>query len=517
MNYWEQRAIERTKSQHIKSEELVSRIAKDHDRAMMHIENDILYYMNRLADNLGLSYAELEKKLTKGELNHFRMSLEEYIEKGSGTLTPETIKALELAANMHEITCRQAMVIEMEKHVSTLFNKYLDSTTTFLAKSYKGEYYRAMFDAQNLLGYEYIERLDERKLDMILRRPWTEDGKTFSKRIWENQGKLMIELEKALAYTSIRGGSAEDAINALAKAMEASKYSARRLIHTENAAMASQANIDMMRSMGTAKKYQIVAVLDHKTSDICREMDGKIFKYSEYKMGETAPTFHPNCRSTIIPYFGDDIEREMDSTRMARDPITGKSVRVEGDLNYKQWHDKYVKSNPKAVAKEKAYKNRHSDRKQYERYREVLGKEAPQSFDKFQDLKYNDSKKWEGLKLTYSDESLKNAIKTKYNLKIHQGRQGKHIKGHNNYTEGRSFLSEGVDPQKFVDMYAGTGEIRRDSNGKWIRKQFFEHNKEIGYWIDAESGESHITNRFSISYSKVKGTHIVPAMPEGVD
>lgn len=42
------------------------------------------------------------------------------------------------------------------------------------------------------------------------------------------------------------------------------------------------------------------------------------------------------------------------------------------------------------------------DLKQYEKYKEVLGKEAPETFDKFRELKYNNSKEWSIKQREYS-------------------------------------------------------------------------------------------------------------------
>ncbi|OKO89746.1 minor capsid protein [Geobacillus proteiniphilus] len=51
------------------------------------------------------------------------------------------------------------------------------------------------------------------------------------------------------------------------------------------------------------EKYEILATLDMRTSDICRSMDGKVYEVKNYKPGTTAPTFHVRCRTTTIPYF----------------------------------------------------------------------------------------------------------------------------------------------------------------------------------------------------------------------
>lgn len=133
------------------------------------------------------------------------------------------------------------------------------------------------------------------------------------------------------------------------------------------------------------------------------------------------------------------------------------------------------------------------------------------TLEKYYKGKYNNSVEYKRLKVKNKDVKLLDKIKHEYNLSIHEGRQGKHIKGHNNYA-GKSYLLEDIDPQALVDQYAGTGNIVRTDSGKWIGKQFFTHNKPIGVYKDAETGMETITSYFSIEYSKEKGTHIVPRL-----
>ena len=125
------------------------------------------------------------------------------------------------------------------------------------------------------------------------------------------------------------------------------------------------------------------------------------------------------------------------------------------------------------------------------------------------------------LDIYLKDEKLRKIIRNDYNLNINKGRQDKHIKGTNNYNQElakgihKSYLLDGVNPQELVDKYAGTGDLRRVKKvGKWVNKEFIETNENIGYWVDEDTGEEYLTNRFTISYSKEKGTHIVPAMPK---
>jgi hypothetical protein len=76
----------------------------------------------------------------------------------------------------------------------------------------------------------------------------------------------------------------------------------------------------------------------------------------EYEAGVTAPPFHPRCRTTTAPYFDD----EVDATRAARDPETGKTVQVPADMKYQDWKDQYTidpetgKTNAQLKAEQKA-------------------------------------------------------------------------------------------------------------------------------------------------------------------
>lgn len=71
--------------------------------------------------------------------------------------------------------------------------------------------------------------------------------------------------------------------------------------------------------------------------------------------------------------------------------------------------ESFVKGNSKAKAQEKAVKNAASDRKQYDQYRELLGKDMPKHFADFQEMKYNEPEKWELLR-TYARSVDKGTI-----------------------------------------------------------------------------------------------------------
>lgn len=90
-------------------------------------------------------------------------------------------------------------------------------------------------------------------------------------------------------------------------------------------------------------------------------------------------------------------------------------------------------------------------------------------------------------------------------VKIHAGKQGKHIPGHNNFIPGKSELTH-PDPQGLINRHAGTG-IRHGN------KEVVDFGETIGDAL-SEGGIRTSTTRGTIHYSADGSTaHIVPAKP----
>ncbi|MEV6692564.1 polymorphic toxin type 50 domain-containing protein [Micromonospora sp. NPDC051196] len=91
--------------------------------------------------------------------------------------------------------------------------------------------------------------------------------------------------------------------------------------------------------------------------------------------------------------------------------------------------------------------------------------------------------------------------------KIHPGKQGKHVPGHNNFdpTRGRSEFTHS-DPQGLINQFAGTGA--RHGN-----KEVVDFRQHIGTWVGID-GTRLSTTRGTIHYGK-DDVHIVPAHPTG--
>lgn len=253
-------------------------------------------------------------------------------------------------------------------------------------------YYHSVFDLQQQSGVAFaFNRIDPEEIRAIQQTPWL--GANYSERIWGNTQALASELQKQLAVSLLTGRSAHETAEVIEAQFGKGSQNARRLIRTETSYFHAEMEAKAYEE-ADVEYYRFLATLDLRTSSICREHDGKIYKVSERITGKNYPPMHPWCRSDTIA--SDDSEWLAKATRSARDPVTGKTIQVPANMTYKDWYEKYVK--PKYKADNLDIWKIERANNQYEKYKSILGDKAPKSLEDYIDLKYNDKEGYERLK-----------------------------------------------------------------------------------------------------------------------
>lgn len=532
--YFERRALHKEQRQKNRGEKFLKNLEKTYKEAQKQIDKDLEKFYERYEIEAGGEEKDLKRLLTPKEVEEFYQNFDDNISMRDWT--DQELEDLQKRYLKERISRLEALKKQIELQVELISKSTDVQMFEHLKEVYEDSYYDTAHQlyhngtfVNQLVSSSVISpfnnfmtlsfaTLNAAAVELAVSRPWS--GKSFSSRIWRNNKKTIREVSQALSVGFAQGHSIDKMSRRLRDRMNVSFSNAKRLVRTESNYVMGEATFDCYQNAGL-EMYEFLATLDYRTSEICQELDGKRFLVKDRKVGVNCNPMHPNCRSTTIPYFP-EYEDEEPFYRIARDSV-GKNYFIKDNIDYKQWFDNLsVEEQTKLSVMEKLDRNKFADKNQYKRYKDIVGKkELPKTFDEFQEMKYNNPKEFEVLKTTYEDEKLKRSIKENYNLKINQGHQDKHIKTANNYRQElakgnrKSYLLEGVDPQALVDRYAGTGEIRRTPGGKWIEKQFFESENPVGYFVDKDTGEESLTNRFAIHYSKKKGTHIVPVKPLG--
>lgn len=337
-DYWKERMEALEDENYRSSMAYYKDVQEQFRQASNSMQMDIERWYRRLAENNDISYASAKKFLKSSELEEFKWSVEQYIKAGrENAVDQRWMKELENASARFHISYLEAMKLQAQQHAELLSAEFEGGMTDFLHKSYAEQFYRTAFEVSKGVGTGFnLARLDDRRIDMLLKHPWAQDGKNFSDRIWSNKEKLVTNLHTELAQCIIRGESPRSAIARLAKKMDVSKAQAGNVIMTESAAISSAAQQECYKELGV-EQYQFDATLDGITCEVCQGMDQKVFKMSEYEVGVTANPIHPRCRCCTTPYFDDWEEFDVNVERAARAPESGKTVYVDGNLDYEGW------------------------------------------------------------------------------------------------------------------------------------------------------------------------------------
>jgi SPP1 gp7 family putative phage head morphogenesis protein len=426
--YWKQRQ----EAKYLKGERDLGEFHKDVIKSFERAKNNIHSVVNdfyiKYAMNNGLTYDVAMMELDFNELKDLKDNLEWFKSLALESIGEFNLE-LENMSMSARITRYQALEMQIDGILNNLYAiDYEKHGTDRLINIYKDQYYRTIFNIEQYRGFHSeFAQINNRAVEELINYPFS--GASYSDRLWRQKDDLIFKLKDSIMDMIIKGTNPVELAEDFAKHFGAKEHEAYRLLQMEGAFIIEQATLKGYEEDGV-EKYQILATLDVKTSDTCRNQDGKKYDVDKAVTGVNSPPFHWFCRTTTIPYLG-DVDTWIDE-RIARDPETNKTYKVWADTTYPEWYEKYVRSKediPKYEAKVQTWIDEHKnnlnvnnqkitnkigDKVQYNKYKEILGKEMPKSFDKFQELKYNDVNKWDFIKLDYQrqkklidDSSLK--------------------------------------------------------------------------------------------------------------
>lgn len=247
-------------------------------------------------------------------------------------------------------------------------------------------------------GHEFKE-LSTSATRNVLSTHWK--GSNYSKRIWQDTDALANRLEELFTVEALTGMSEQEMARKIADEFKTSIFVANRLIRTEANHLSNQGRLRAWIDRGV-ERYMIVAVLDLRTSKICRGQDGKVYFVKDAQAGVNFPNFHVFCRSIAVAYYG---YRSTIGQRTVRDPLGGANFIMERTANYNEWMDALLKrySQAEIDLQKRKIKNATRDNKERRQMVDVLGKSAPRTIDAYQKMKYENKKEWNKLRKLYRE------------------------------------------------------------------------------------------------------------------
>ena len=400
--YWIRRSAQRVFGYMQGAENTADQISKLYRKASRYLSLEMEGIFEKYQTKYGLTDAEAKRLLnTLQDKTDIEELVRQLKNMDSGKNKKELLKVLEAPAYQARIERLQQLQNQIDLTMQQVYEQEKDFSTNFYVDLANDSYYRSMFDIQHRAGIGFsFSHINQKQVDKVLGSKWY--GKNYSARIWGNTKALAQDLKEELLIDLITGRTEFEVSKIISNKFAQGASVSRRLVRTESSFISNQMEMDSYKESGI-EWYRFVATLDLKTSKICASLDGKLFPVSGQCPGKNCPPMHPWCRSTTIAHISDEAYAKM--KRRAFNHETGKTETVPATMTYDQWYKKYVKGKPQVEAEEKKVKNYNTDKAQHQRYREVLVNVVPESFERFQDMKYNNPDKWKFIKLDYKRQN----------------------------------------------------------------------------------------------------------------
>lgn len=294
-DYWRQREEEASRY-HIKGDEKIKRsITAIYDDLLESIETEINGFYGRYATKEGISIAEAKRRADKLDIERYEKKAKKYVETHDlSKQANEEMRLYNLTMKVNRLELLKAKIgLELVKgfsRVDTYFETHLTE--------------RAMETFERLGGILNISLPSQRTVDALVNTSFR--NARFSDDIWGYELELKNKLSTLLTRGLIQGKSSQELARELRKTFDVTKYESERLMKTELCRVETEAQLNSIRKAGFTQ-YQFHNIANgRRVCDECRQKDGKIFRLSEYEIGDTAPPIHPNCQCSISPYEDND-------------------------------------------------------------------------------------------------------------------------------------------------------------------------------------------------------------------
>lgn len=302
--YWIERALQQEQNAQIVADRYMAQIGQSLADYKHQLVSEIEKFYARYAVDNKMTHAEAKQYLTDKERREFKhVTLERFREMALNPDTPTPL--LDALGYRHRISRKEALLAEIERLTAELYGKpdgIHDKVTETLSDVYiKGKIHQA----KNLAHFGIIEKpilgVDAVKHKMASN--WS--GKTFSTNVWGHDATVYKSISDTINKGLTGGWSIDRMARALAERTGVAYHRADTLVRTETTFYNNLATLDTIKELG-GDHYEIVAVLDSRTSEICRLENHEVHSVKEYEPGRTAPPFHVRCRSTIRPAVKSD-------------------------------------------------------------------------------------------------------------------------------------------------------------------------------------------------------------------
>lgn len=292
-DYWKKRIEAEQLAKMERSATIGDEIGRLYDYHFKELEKEIRAFEQRYADKNGLSLSEVKARVDEMDVRAFEEKAKKYVAEKD--FSAKANSELELYNLKMKINRLELLQYRLDLEMVALGDAEHKLTERFL----NDEYVKEIENQSGLLGQSVLsaEQVTQ-TVQTILNTSFK--GAMWSNRIWQRQDALREIVARMAEDYLLKGKNPTTMIAKIRKEFRVSASEAKRLAVTEGARVATEAQRQSYKSNGY-DEYEFIA--EPTACDICKVLNGKIFKVKDMEPGENAAPMHPHCHCSTAAHF----------------------------------------------------------------------------------------------------------------------------------------------------------------------------------------------------------------------
>ena len=290
LDYWSERSDEIFRYLDRKDIDFFAELNKIYQEQANEMQKAFYDFVSKYSESGSMSYQEALQRLKGTDLSDYRENARKYREQAEKD--PELLKRLNEQYTTARATRLESLQLDMLFRAGVARGIIAEKFESYLQKIALMGYKKAMSGRTGTIN--------EPALKALVKTPF--NGYNYSQQLWGNTDNLVKDLKKVLKTGFVRGDHPRTMARDLARKYKVTNSRAETLVRTDGTMIVNRAAIQRYKDAGL-KYYRILVHLDNRTTEICKKIHAEDKRYliDEMQAGVSAPPFHFNCRSGVIP------------------------------------------------------------------------------------------------------------------------------------------------------------------------------------------------------------------------
>ena len=283
-DYWKKREEAQRKKDNKDMKSYSAEIKKIYQNMMDQISDEIYAFYSKYASDTGITMAEAIKRANKLDMEEYSRKAKKYVEEKNFS------EQANAEMKLYNMTMKVNRLELLKANIGLELVSGHDELEKFFQEELEGKTIEELERLAGILG-DSIQNNKE-FAESIVNASF--HNATFSDRIWMHQDLLKNNISSLLQTGLIQGRNPNVLARDLRRRFNVKISDAERLMRTEMARVQIDAQMKSYAA-NSIDEFEYIACGGSDVCDICKKLDGKVFKVSKMMISENAPPMHPNC------------------------------------------------------------------------------------------------------------------------------------------------------------------------------------------------------------------------------